>query len=536
VLLIACMNVSNLLVSRGIERGREMAVRAALGASRMRLVRQLLTESLMIAGLGGAVGLLFAHWGLRALRAAVPARAIPILPRLDQAAIDGRVLLVSILVCMAAGIVFGLFPALRLSRPDIEGGLKEGGRAHTAGRGSRRFLSGLIVLETALSVVLLVGAGLMIRSFAHMLEAPLGFRPEHVLTVQLPSPWESISQRSDPAETGRRMQYFRQIVHRMQSVPGVEAAGLVTVLPLGAVRIQTRIFIHGRPAPGPGEDLRVQYRGISPDYFRVMSIRLLRGRIFTEDDRTGAPAVAIVNEAMARSFWPGEDAVGRRITLGNPATGPWITIVGVVAGVRHDRLTSEPDPELYTSYLQTLLATQVSTVVLRTALDPLALAPPVRAAIRRINPNQPVSEVKTMTQVVSDAVAQPRLYTALLGIFAALALVLAAAGIASVISCTVNQSTHEIGVRMALGAAPGDVLRAMMGRALVEAMGGAMLGLMAAAGLTGILRNQLYGVTATDPLTFAVVPAVLTSVALAAAYVPARRATRVDPMVALRAE
>ncbi|HXB68539.1 MAG TPA: ABC transporter permease [Candidatus Acidoferrales bacterium] len=540
VLLIACMNVSNLLVSRGIPRRGEMAVRAALGATRMRLVRQLLGESLVIAGFGGALGLLFAYWGLRALVASLPVRTISILPGLDRAGLGsgsagGRVLLVSVLASLASAIVFGLFPALQLSRPNIEGSLKEGGRATTASVRGRRFLSGLIVLETALSVVLLVGAGLMIRSFARTMQVNLGFRPEHVLTAQIPSPWDD-SRRSSPEETARQMQYFRQIVKGVQGIPGVSAAGLVTVLPLGVVHIQTRIFIHGRPAPGPGEDIRVQYRGVSPDYFGVMGIPVLRGRGFTEDDRTGQPAVVVVNQAMARAFWPNEDAVGKQISMGNPTTGPWITVVGVVAGVRHDRLTAEPEPELYTSYLQTLLAPQVSTVVLRTADNPLSLATTLRAAIHQINPNQPVAEVKTMTQVVSDSVAQPRLYTVLLAIFAALALLLAAAGIFAVISCTVNQSTHEIGIRMALGATPAHVLRAMMRRAVVEAAVGAGFGLAIAAGLTGVLKSQLYGVTATDPLTFAAVPVLLTCVALAATYLPARRATRVDPLVALRAE
>jgi putative ABC transport system permease protein len=530
------MNVANLLMSRGIERQREMAVRAALGASRLRLMRQLLGESLAIAGLGGGVGLLFAHWGLRALVASLPVRAVSALPRLELAGIDGRVLLVCVLACLASGFVFGLLPAIQLSRPNIEGALKEGGRSTTGSVRSRRFLSGLIVLETALSVVLLVGAGLMIRSFARMMQVNLGFRPEHVLTAQIPSPWADVSRRNTGEETARQMQYFREIVHRVQAIPGVSGAALVTVLPLGIARVQPRIFIQGRPAPGSGEDIRVQYRGISPDYFRVMGIPLLRGRGFTEDDRTGRPPVAVVNDAMARAFWPNEDAVGKQISMANPTTGPWITVVGVVAGVRHDRLTADPDPELYTSYLQTLLAPQVSTVVLKTASDPLSLAATVRTVIHQINPNQPVADLKTMSQVVSDAVAQPRLYTVLLAIFAALALLLAAAGIFAVISCTVNQSTHEIGIRMALGATPADVLSSMMRRAVLEAAIGAVFGLAVAATLTGILKNQLYGVTVRDPLTFALVPLLLTCVALAATYLPARRATRVDPLLALRAD
>jgi putative ABC transport system permease protein len=535
VLLIACMNVSNLMMARGIERSREMAVRAALGAGRLRLLRQLLTESLLIALAGGALGILFAHGWLRALLAMLPARSIPILPGAEQAGLNGPVLAVSVLASVLTGIVFGLLPAWQTSRPNLEESLKEGSRANTVGSGRKRLLAGLIALETALSVILLAGAGLLIRSFANLLDVQLGFRPEHVLTLQIPSEWASLTQRNDPAETDRKMQYFREIVQRVQAVPGVGSAALVTVLPLGSVQINTRIFIEGRPLPGPGEDLRVAYRAISPDYFRAMGIPLLRGRAFTDDDRAGRPGVAIVSEAMARHFWPNEDAVGKRITLNNAATGPWITVAGVVASVRYGGLKTEPDSELYTSYRQTLLAPQVASVVLRTALDPLALAQPVRAVIRQINVHQPIADLKTMTQVVSDTMARPRLYTVLLAIFAGLALLLAAAGIFSVISWTVTQSTHEIGIRMALGATPGNVLRTVMRRAMLSAAVGAVLGLGGAAALTNILKSQLYGISATDPLTFTLAPVVLAAVAWLAAYVPARRATRIDPMAALRA-
>jgi putative ABC transport system permease protein len=535
VLLIACMNVSNLMMARGIERSREMAVRAALGAGRLRLLRQLLTESLLIAVAGGGLGILFAKGWLRTLLAMLPARSIPILPGADQAGLNGPVLAVSLLATMATGIVFGLLPAWRISRPNLEEALKEGSRANTGGIGRRRILAGLIAVETALSVILLAGAGLLIRSFANLLEVQLGFRPEHVLTLQIPSEWASLTQRNDPAETNRKMLYFRDIVQHVQAIPGVNAAALVTVLPLGAVQINTRIFIEGRPAPGPGEDLHVAYRAISPDYFRAMGIPLLRGRAFTDDDSAGRPAVAIVSQAMARHFWPNEEVVGKRITLNNATTGPWITIAGVVGSVRHAGLTAEPDSELYTSYQQTLLAPQVASVVLRTSLDPLVLAQPVRATIHQINANQPIADLKSMSQVVSDTVARPRLYTVLLAVFAGLALVLAAAGIFSVISWTVTQTTHEIGIRMALGASPGNVLRTVMRRAMLAALAGAALGLAGAAALTNVLKSQLYGISATDPLTFTLAPLVLAAVALLAAYIPARRATRIDPMSALRA-
>jgi putative ABC transport system permease protein len=535
VLLIACMNVSNLLMARGIERSREMAVRAALGASRFRLLRQLWTESLLIGVAGGALGILFAYGWLRGLLAMLPTRTVSILPGAEQADLNGTVLAVSVAASVVTGIVFGWLPSWQISRPNLEESLKEGSRANTGGMGRKRLLAGLIALETALSVILLAGAGLLIRSFANLLDVQLGFRPEHVLTLQIPSEWASLTQRNDPVETERKMRYFREIVQRAQTIPGVSAAALVTVLPMGSVQIGTRIFIEGRPAPGPGEDLRVAYRAISPDYFRAMGISLLRGRAFTDDDRAGQPGVAIVSEAMARHFWPNEDPVGKRITLNNATTGPWITIAGVVASVRYDSLRTDPDSELYTSYLQTLLAPQVASVVLRTPLDPLVLAQPVRAVIHQINPHQPIADVKTMTQVVSDTMARPRLYTVMLAIFAGLALVLAAAGIFSVISWTVTQSTHEIGIRMALGATSGNVLRAVMLRAMLATLVGAVLGLGGAAALTNFLKSQLYGISATDPVTFALAAIVLAAVAWLAAYVPARRATRIDPMAALRA-
>ena len=535
VLLIACMNVSNLMMARGIQRSRELAVRAALGAGRGRLLSQLLTESLWIAVAGGCLGILVAHVWLRCLLAMLPSRTIPILPGADQAALNGPVLLVSLLSTLITGVVFGLIPAWHTSRPNLEESLREGSRSNTVGVGRRRLLVGLIAMETALSVILLAGAGLLLRSFANLLDVQLGFRPEHVLTLQIPSEWESFTAPNNPADTQRKMQYFHEIVERAGALPGVTAAGFSTVLPLGSVQINTRIFVEGRPAPAPGEDNRVAYRAVSPGYFRAMGIPILRGRAFTEDDRKERPAVAVVSEAMARRFWPNEDPTGKRITLNNPTTGPWMTIVGVAGSVRYSGLESDPDAEFYTSYQQTLLAPQVAALVLRTSLDPLSLAQPVRAAIRQANPHQPITDLKTMEQVVSEQAARPRLYTVLLSVFAGLAVVLAAAGIASVISWTVTQNTHEIGIRMALGATPTQVVQAVMRRAMLATLGGTVLGLMGAAGLTRFLKAQLFGVSATDPLTFALAPVLLAAIAWLAAYIPARRATRVDPVCALRA-
>lgn len=526
VLLIACLNVSNLTMARGIQRSREMAVRAALGASRVQLLRQMLTESLLIAAAGGGLGILFAFGWLRAFVALLPGGSV--LPGANQASVDGTVLMVASGAAFCTGILFGLLPAYRVSRSGL------GGRSNTSGVRAKSMLAGLIAIEAALSVVLLAGAGLLIRSFVNLLEVSPGFRPEHVLTLQIPSEWTSMAQANDPGQTQRKMQYFEQMVEKVRTVPGVDSAALVTVLPLGSVRINTRIYIEGAPPPKPGEDLRVAYRAVSPDYFRTMGIPLLRGRTFTNDDRAGRAGVVIISESMARHFWPNEGAVGKRITLNNATTGPWLSIAGVVGSVRYDELKTEPDSELYTSYQQTLLAPQVASIVLRTSLDPVALAQPVRTAIHQVNANQPVAELKTMSQVVADSLARPRFYTWLLVIFAGLALLLAGAGIFSVISWTVTQSTHEIGIRMALGAAPRNVLLEVMRVSMRATVGGAIVGVAGAAALTSLLKSQLYGVAATDPVTLILAAIVLSIAAPLAAWIPARRAARIDPVAAMR--
>ena len=523
VLLIACMNVSNLLMARGIDRSREMTIRTALGAPRLRLIRQLLTESLLLAGMGGVLGLLFARWWLALLNALLPARTFAVLPGAERAALDTRVLAVSLVHDPGGGAIAGIVPALRASGS---------ARADRGSPARSRFLIGLIVVETALSIVLLAGAGLLIRSFNRMLHVNPGFRPEQVLTVQIPSEWTSNAMPNDRAATERRMQYFKDIVTRVQGIPGVTAAGITTVLPLANVQINTRIYLQGRP----DELLRLAYRAVTPDYFRVMGIPVLRGRAFTEEDRAGAPATVIVSEAFARRYWPNQDAVGKQLTLGDPRSGQWSTVAGVVGSVRYERLTAQPEPELYTSYLQTLLAPQISSIVLRTARDPAELAPAVRSAVRELNRNQPVTEVKPLQQVVSDSQAQSRLYTILLSIFAGLALLLAAAGISSVISWTVSRSTREIGIRMALGARPRDVLVSAVRRAILGVMAGVVAGLAGAAALTRLLQTQLFEITATDPATYVSASILLLVVAGIAAYFPARRATRVDPMAALRSE
>lgn len=521
VLLIACFNVSNLLMARGLSRTRELAIRAALGASSIRLFAQLFLETLVIALSGGLLGLLVARGFLRLALRLLPVRTVPIFPRMDEAAIDGRVLAVSLAITVLSAIVFGLVPALRFARPAIEPALREeGGRVSSSRR--KRLLSGLIALEAALSVILLAGAGLMLRSFLNRIDVLPGFQPDHVLTAAIPSPWKP-GAANNPAEMTRKVLYLHEVLDRVQHLPGIHAAALTTNLPFASVQVQTIIRLEGHPAPRPGEEFRLGYSAVSAAYFRVLGIPLQRGRAFSETDTEGRPLVAIVNEAMARRFWPGEDAIGKRLTFNPAGAGPWMTVVGIAGNVRRFSLTEEPGAQIYANYAQSLLAPQTSALVLKTSLDPLSLSAALANVIHQVNPDQPVSDVKTMPQIVWDSVAQTRIYTVLLAIFAALALALAAAGIFSAITWQINQSTHELGIRVALGAAPRNLLAATMTRSLVETLAGATAGVFGAAALTGILKSQLYQVTALDPAVFILAPVLLVLVSLAAAFLSARR-------------
>jgi len=533
VLLIACLNVANLLMARGIERGREIVIRMALGASRLRIVAQLLMESLAIAVLGGLAGLLLARVLLAILLAALPSGTFAILPRIEETRLDGRALAAAAVLTLLCGFLFGLAPALKLSARRWEHTLKESGRAQSGGRGSRHLLSGLIVVETALAVILLAGAGLLLRSFSNVLRLDPGFHAEHVLTVQVPSSWVPV-ERDEKAETERKQRRFHEMLERVSQVPGIDRAALTTVLPLGHVDVMTVIYLEGRP-PSKDEDNHVHYRAASPEYFRVMGIPLLAGRAFNESDQPGAPEVAIVSQAMASRFWPGQDPIGKHFSYSDGGKGPWTMVVGVAGNAYFDD-RHEPEAELYSCFRQRLMAAQVTTLVLRTRLDPTRLAAPVRAAIRRFDPGQPIAEVMSMPQVLSDSTARQRLYAVLLSVFAALALLLAAAGSFSVVSWTTSRRTHEIGIRMALGAEPGRVVLSVMRRTLMEMVAGVIAGLAGAAALTGILKSQLFSVAATDPATFAAAALALALVALFAALLPARRAARLDPSMALREE
>lgn len=509
-----------------------MAVRIALGAGRFRIIRQLLTESLLLAFLGAAFGLLFATWGERTLISFFPGGSV--VPRLDRTSVDLWVLGFAVLVALVTGIAFGLAPALQLSRPNLNETLKEASRSTESGWRRLSFRGLLIVAETALSLILLAGAGLMIRSFVRLIEVRPGFQAENVLTVQLPAPSYVASAGPRQVFEARQATVYRDIVTRVSALPGLNATALVSVLPLGPVETHTTVGVEGDAAPN--DDRRAQFRGVSAGYFRAMGIPLLKGRVFGDADTSGAPGVVIVSDAMARRIWPNEDPVGKHINMMGRPTGPWLTVVGVVGGIRHRRLTDEPDPELYRPFLQYLGPAFGAALVLRGERDPSSLTAAIRHEIRLLNPGQPIGDVKLMTQVVAESISLPRFYTALLASFAVLALLLAAAGIYGVLSYSVAQRTREVGIRMALGATRRNVLKLILGQGLGLVLIGVTFGVAGALALTRVIRAQLYATSPTDPATFAAVSGVLLGVAMAAAYLPARRAAGVDPMIALRDE
>ncbi|HEX8651885.1 MAG TPA: ABC transporter permease [Pyrinomonadaceae bacterium] len=525
VLLIACANVANLSLARGATRGKEIAIRVAMGASRSRVVRQLLTESVLLAVLGGVLGLLLAVWGVDMLVALSPED----LPRVKEVTIDPRVLSFSLLISILTGVLFGLAPALSFSRGrDLNETLKEGGRASGAATGHNRMRSLLVVAEVALSLMLLVGAGLLIKSFLKLSKVETGFDATSVMTMRISLP------QTKYAEPQRRAAFYQQLLERTRALPGVEAAGVISELPLSGQNNDTYFTIEGKPPAAPGsEDRLANFRTASPDYFRVMGIPLIRGRFFNDGDREGAPHAVIISETFARRFFPDEDALGKRLTidLGEPWTGE---IVGVVGNIRHFSLATEPFREMYMNIAQTPRGSV--NLVVRTRSDPAALTAAIKQEVQGLDRDLPIYNPKTMEQRVSESAAAPRFRTLLLALFAALALVLAAVGIYGVISYSVTQRTHEIGVRMALGAGRRDILKLVVGHGIVLTLIGVAIGLIGAFMLTRIMATFLFGVSATDPLTYAVVSLLLIGVALVACYVPARRAMRVDPMVALRYE
>ena len=520
VLLIACANVANLVLARSAAREREMAIRLALGASRWRIARQLLTESALLGVAGGAAGLLLAVWGVDSITAFAPAN----LPRIDEVRIDARVLGFTLFTSLLTGILFGLAPALQLPRLSIHEVVKDGGRGSVGTR--RRWLRHLLVVaEVAAALVLLIGAGLLINSFLRLQQVDRGFDARNVLTLNL-----TLSRYST---TEQQVAFLKDALERVAQTPGARAAGLTSTLPLRGGP-STEFVIEGRPPLEVGDEPSADIRIIDPNYFHAMGIPIQAGRPFAETDSTDAPRVMVINENMARRFWPDEDPIGKRVTMkdwGPPLTGE---IVGIASDVKANGLDSETRPMIYWPYPQ--FPTIFNSIVVRTDGDPLSLVGAIKSQIWSVDPAQPIASVETMETVLADSVAPRRFNMLLIGIFAALALALAAIGIYGVISYTASQRTHEIGIRMAMGARGSDVLKLVVGQGMTLALAGVVVGLAAAFGLTRLMSSLLFGVSPTDAVTFAVIATLLAGVALVACIVPARRATKVDPMVALRYE
>jgi len=523
VLLIACANVANLLLARAAVRRREVAIRLALGASRTRLVRQFLVESLVLALAGAVFGALLARWSL-SLLGPLAESALPISGGIP---LDGRVFGFLLLASLISGLAFGIVPALQASKEDVRDTLSDAGAKTTSSGRQQRFRNALVVLEIALSLVLLIGAGLLMRGFVNLSGTAPGLVAENVLTAHVAIPAAQLD--------GSALKIFHPLLESLRRIPGVRSAAVVSMLPIQDAWTNGSYLVEGRPAPPPGKDFIAEYRVASPQFFSSLGIPILRGRDFTEGDGGVGVRRLIVNEALARQQFPGENPVGRQLRLDREAPH---TIVGVVGGVRQAGLDTPPLPEIYFPYVQIGSDRWLgdATLVIRTAVPPASLASAVRQAVRSIDPGLPIYKVQTMEEVIGRSLSDRWLNLWLLGIFAGIALVLSAAGLYGVISYLVAQRTREIGVRIALGAQTRDVIRMVMEQGAKLTAAGVALGLLGALAFTRVLASLLYGVSARDPLTFASIAALLAAVALLATWLPARRAARVDPMVAIRKE
>jgi len=531
VLLIACANVANLMLARSAGRAREVAIRTALGANRGRLVRQFLTESLLLAILGGALGLLVAQWTIRLLASVSGKLALGLWggASLADVTVNGTVLAFTILVTIATGVISGLAPALGVSTPDLNRSLKEGSRGAGEGVERHRVRSVLVVSEFALALILLAGAGLMIRTLILMGRVDLGFNPHNVLTMTVP-----LSGPRYEDHQAAQAEFFSSLLERVGSLPGVQWASVSRGLPVEGWD-GWGFVTEENPSPPPNETPDGNYQVIGPDYFRAMGIPLRQGRFFSREDTQLSMRVVIVNEELARRQWPGQSPIGKHLRV-DESGKPWLTVVGVVGNVRTQWPTTDFFQEFYLPYTQYPWDLAPRTLVVRTSMNPTALAAAVQREVAALDKDQPVSDVRTLEDVVGEAVGPQRFAMLLLGAFAALALVLASVGIYGVMAYAVSQRTHEIGIRMALGARRANVLGMVVGEALLLALVGAGFGLAGALGLTRLLSSLLYNVKPSDPLTLALVSVILLGVSVFASYLPARRATRVDPIVALRYE
>ena len=524
VLLIACVNVANLLLARAATRHKEIAIRTALGAGRLRIIRQLLTESVLLALLGGAFGLLLSRWCVDALVALSP----PNLIGAGQVGINLPVLGFTLAVSLLTGVVFGLVPALEVSRLNLSESLKESSRGNVGSPRGRRVRDALVVAEIGLAMVLLVGAGLMIRSFMQLQAVNPGFDAANLLTMRMLLPATKYP------DDAKKVDFFRQVAAHTATLPGVRSATVISALPFADIGSATSFTIVGKPAPAPGQKTSTDVRVTDENYFRTMNIPVVRGRTFSEPEAVENRKVAVVNETFARKYFPGEDAIGKSVVV-NMSDKPEPTeIIGIVGDAKYDKLEAEQRPMVYWTLPQ--LPASSMTLVMRTDADPQGLAAAAQREIQVIDKDQPVSEVRTMQSWLAESVARTRFGTLLLSFFAGVALLLAAVGIYGVMSYSVAQRRNEIGIRMALGAQAGDVLALVLRQGVTLALVGVGFGLVGAFALTRVMSSLLYGVSSTDPLTFTAIALLLTFVSLVACYIPARRATRIDPMIALRYE
>jgi putative ABC transport system permease protein len=521
ILLIGCANLANLLLARGLDRHREVAVRAALGASRWRLIRELLTETTLISVIGGVLGIFLAYWGLYGLLK-LPQNFV----NAQDANLDLRVLLFALGISVLTGWLFGLAPALQFAKPELQSFLKEGARGSGAGAQWNRLRGGFVIAQVALSLVLLVSAGLLIRSFDKLLRVNVGFKPEQLLSLEYRLP------RTKYKEVPAQWAFHRQVMDRIQEVPGVQSVALVRGLPFSGNGGTTAITLPDREAPPKGREPEVMVNTATPNYFETIGIPFIKGRLFDDHDQPNTPPVVIINQTMARRFWANEDPIGKQVR--SVQDGTVATVIGVVGDAKHFWLEETQQSQMYGAYSQQ--PGFFATVVIRTRVEPLSLSEQVRQALWRVDADQPMWKIRTVEFLVNRSVADRKFLLALMGLFAALALILTMIGLYGVISYLVKQRTQEIGIRIALGAQMRDILQMVLKQGMVLVLTGVALGLATAWLTTRLIARLLYQVSATDPLTFAGIATFLILVALLACYLPARRATKVDPLVALRYE